>query len=325
MDCVFSEYVKFVDTFLINYFKLLLSTKYEKGLVKPFIDKYIDVRYYNKYVVKDDNFTSRLNKELNNIAKELLEENENKAEKIKNTFALFSYVLFIDGCVHYSDLNTLLKTLFSDSNISLVYSDATKKELNNLIREFINKKVSFFRLFSAEEFYLKGRKYTDNVYHADLGQNCNVSKLYSAYAVERAYNSDVVFENRTYLTMLLCSSKILSEVIALDFNNIYIVDFPPSLIDKPKKIVRFLKAMDDDLLRTKMCIKFYYRDYKEHKKGVQNLINQDYSVCLELDETYDVNFDDLFLFSYIIVNKKYKYYDIIINSKEDVKTNIIVE
>ena len=39
MDCVFSEYVKFVDTFLINYYKLLLSTKYEKPLVKPFIDK----------------------------------------------------------------------------------------------------------------------------------------------------------------------------------------------------------------------------------------------------------------------------------------------
>ena len=67
MDCVFSEYVKYVENFLTNYFKLLLSTKYEKGIVKPFIDKYIDVRYYNEYVVKEENFTNRLNKELNNI------------------------------------------------------------------------------------------------------------------------------------------------------------------------------------------------------------------------------------------------------------------
>ena len=325
MDCVFSEYVKFVDTFLINYYKLLLSTKYEKPLVKPFIDKYIDVRYYNKYVVKEENFTNRLNKELNNIAKELLEENKGKEDKIKNIFALFSYLLFIDGCTHYSDLNLLLKTLFSDKNITLEYSDATKKELNSLIREYIDKKVSFFKIFASEEFYLKGRKYTDNIYHVDLGQNCNVSKLYSQYAVEKAYNSDVVFENRTYLTILMSSSKILSEVISLNFNNTYIVDFPASLLDKPKKIIRFLKALDDDLLRTKICLKFTYRDYKEYKKEVKSLINQDYSVCLELDETYDVNFDDLFLFSYIIVNKKYKYYDIIINSKEDVKTNIIVE
>ena len=325
MDCVFSEYVKFVDTFLINYFKLLLSTKYEKGLVKPFIDKYIDVRYYNKYVVKDDKFTNRLNKELNNIAKELLEENSGKEDKIKNVFALFSYVLYIDGCLHYSDLNVLLKTLFSDKNITLEYSDATKKELNSSIREYINKKVAFFKLFNAEEFYLKGRKYTENVYHVDLGQNCNVSKLYSEYAVEKAYNSDVVFENRTYLTILMCSSKILSEAISLNFNNTYVVDFPASLLEKPKKIIRFLIALDDDLLRTKICIKFSYRDYKEYKKDIKNLINQDYSVCLELDETYDIDFDDLFLFTYVIVHKKYKYYQNVIDNKDEVKTNIIVE
>lgn len=325
MDCVFSEYVKFVDTFLINYFKLLLSTKYEKGLVKPFIDKYIDVRYYNKYVVKDDKFTNRLNKELNNIAKELLEENSGKEDKIKNVFALFSYVLYIDGCLHYSDLNVLLKTLFSDKNITLEYSDATKKELNSSIREYINKKVAFFKLFNAEEFYLKGRKYTENVYHVDLGQNCNVSKLYSEYAVEKAYNSDVVFENRTYLTILMCSSKILSEAISLNFNNTYVVDFPASLLEKPKKIIRFLRALDDDLLRTKICIKFSYRDYKEYKKDIKNLINQDYSVCLELDETYDIDFDDLFLFTYVIVHKKYKYYQNVIDNKDEVKTNIIVE
>ena len=123
----------------------------------------------------------------------------------------------------------------------------------------------------------------------------------------------------------MCSSKILSEVISLDFSKTYIVDFPVSLLDKPKKIVRFLKALDDDMLRSKICIKFMYKDYKEHKDEIKNLINQDYSVCLELDKTYDINFDDLFLFSYIIVNKKYKYYDTIINSKEDVNTNILVE
>ena len=46
MDCIFEEYIKYIDNFLVNYFKLLLGSKYEKGLVKPFIDKYKDVRYY---------------------------------------------------------------------------------------------------------------------------------------------------------------------------------------------------------------------------------------------------------------------------------------
>ena len=123
----------------------------------------------------------------------------------------------------------------------------------------------------------------------------------------------------------MCSSKILSEAISLNFNNTYVVDFPASLLEKPKKIIRFLIALDDDLLRTKICIKFSYRDYKEYKKDIKNLINQDYSVCLELDETYDIDFDDLFLFTYVIVHKKYKYYQNVIDNKDEVKTNIIVE
>ena len=323
MDCIYEEYIKYVDNFLVNYFKLLLSTKYEKRLVKPFIDKYIDVRYYNKYVVRDDDFTNILNRELNNIAKEVMEENEDKVDKIKNVFALFSYVMFIDGCTKFTDLNTLLKTLYSDSNITLEYSDSTKKELNSLVRDYISKKIAFFKLFESDEFYLKGKKYPNNIYIVDVGQRCNVSKLYSDYAVEKAYNSDLVIENKTYLGILMISSKILSEVIALDFKNNYIIDFPVTLLEKPKKIIKFLKALDDELLRTKIHLKFKYKDFKTYKREIFNLINQDYSVCLELDETYDINFDDLFLFSYILVDRKYRYYNIIINSKEDVKTNII--
>ena len=322
MDCIFEEYIKFVDNFLVNYFKFLLASKFEKRLVKPFVDKYIDVRYYNKYVINEPNFTERLNKELNNIAREVIEENPEKVEKVKNIFALFSYVLFIDGCTHFSDLNQLLKTLFTDENISLEYSDSVKKEFNALVREYINKKVAFFKLFQSDEFYIKGKSY-GNVYVVNLGQNCNISKLYSEYAIDKAYNSNVVMENRTYLTILMTTAKVLSDVISLNFGITYVVDFPPSLLEKTKKIVKYLKALDDDLLRSKVHLKFYYRDYKLYKKEIIGLINQGYTVCLELDETYDIDFDDLFLFSYIFIDKKYNYYNNIINNRADVKTEII--
>ena len=80
-------------------------------MVRPFIDKYLDIRYYNKYVVKEKDFTKRLDKELNNIAKEVMQENEDKVEVTKNIFALFSYILFIDGCDEVEDLNALLRAL----------------------------------------------------------------------------------------------------------------------------------------------------------------------------------------------------------------------
>ncbi len=323
MDCVFSDYIKFVDNFLTSYYKTILLDSYDKEIIKPFIDKYIDVRYYNKYVVQEENFTERLNKELNDVAKELMTLYEDKKDKIKNVFALFSYVLFIDGCTHFNDINVLLKTLFNDKNIGIKYSADTKKDITKQVKEYITKKVNFFKVFETTEFYLKGKKVANELYMIDLGQKCNLSKIYSDYAIDKAYNSQVVLENRVFLTLIMLSSKILSEVIALDFTNNYIIDFPASLFEKSKKIMRFLRALDDELLKEKISIKIYYKDYKKYKKYVRELISSGYSISLELDETYTTNFDDLFLFANIIVSKKYDYYDIIINSKEEIKTNII--
>ena len=323
MDCIFIEYIKFVDNFLTDYYKEILGSKYDKDFVRPFIEKYIDVRYYNKYSVEGANFTQILNKELNNVAKDLITNNEKKKDIIKDIFALFSYVLFIDGCNHFNDINVLLKALFSDENIKLKFTVESKRQLVSIIKGYISKKIDFFKIFNTDEFYLKGKKYEDHLYNIDLGNRCNISKLYSEYAVDKAYNSEVVLENRIYLTLIMITSKILSEVIALNFSNNYVINFPASLFEKPKKIMRFLKALDDELLKEKISLKVYYRDYKKYKKYIRQLITDGYSFSLELDESYNTDFEDLFLFSNILVSKKYNYYDIIINSKDVIKTNII--
>lgn len=323
MDCLFEEYIKFVENFLLNYYRILLGSKYEKKLVKPLIDRYISVRYHNDSISKNRVFIQRLNKEMNNVAEELMKENDDKIEKIKNIFALFSYILYIDGCIRYADLNSLLRTLFRDKNITLEYSDEAKRDLGILIREFDEKKLEFYKLFDIKEFPLEEKRYTDNVVMVDMKQNCNISKLYSDYAIDKAYNSEVVTENRTYLTLLILNYKLLAEVINLNFKKNYIVKFPVSLFKKQKKLFKLLNAIDDDLLKTKIHLKVTHKEFKAHKKEINNIINQGFCVCLELDDTYDTNFDYLFLFSYVLVSKKYDYYDIIINSKDDVKTNII--
>ena len=323
MECVFGEYIKFVDNFLTSYYKLLLDGKYDKNLVKPFIDKYIDVRYYNKYSINEDDFTERLNKELNGVAATLMKEHENKKDQIKNVFALFSYVLFIDGCTKFNDINILLKTLYADKNISLKYTTEIKRSVTSLVKTYITKKIDFFKLFETTEFFLKGKKIDKDIYMIDLGQNCNLSKLYSDYAIDKAYNSTVVNENKVYLTLIMLSSKILSEVIALDFTNSYIIDFPITLFEKSKKIMRFLRAMNDELLKEKISIKIYYKDYQKYKRYINDMITNGYSISLELDDSYTTNFDNLYIFTNILVSKKYSYYDIIINNKDIIKTNII--
>ena len=326
MDCIFDEYIKFVENFLINYFKLLLSGEYERNLIRPFIDRYIDVRYFNKFsFVKEPTFTQKLNKELNNVAKEVMSENEDKVEKVKNIFALFGYVLYIDGCFSYSNISTLTKSLFNDANIKLTYSDKTKAGVTDLIREFTDKKNEFFKLFDTDEFFLKGKKLESNMYCVDLGNNCHISKLYSSYAIERAYNSEVVMENRLYLMLVMLTTKILAEAISLNFENSYVVDFPETLLEKQKKIMKYLKLLDNDLLRNKVILRFKYSVYKNrvYKKEINKLINNDYNVSIILDDAFDSDFDSLVLFTNIFVDKKGKYYQNVIDNKEEYNLKVV--
>jgi hypothetical protein len=165
--------------------------------------------------------------------------------------------------------------------------------------------------------------YGKNAIFVDLKHDFSVSKLYSEYAVEKAYSSEVVLENRTYVSLLMLSSKVLKNTLDLDFDKNYILNFPESLFEKPKKIIKYINAVDNDYLKTKIHLKIQYTDYKKYKKQINQLINQGFSICLELDDNYDMDFSCLLLFTYIFVNKSAKYYDIIINSSEDIKTTII--
>ena len=124
-------------------------------MVDPFINKYIDVRYYNNSIYeKEQNFVERINKELKLVAKELIVQNQEKTEKIKNIFALFGYILYIDDCLPYTNLKTLLKTLFEDENIKLTYDLETKEKFTELVKNFINQKKEFLKLFNSKELKL---------------------------------------------------------------------------------------------------------------------------------------------------------------------------
>ena len=54
-----------------------------------------------------------------------------------------------------------------------------------------------------------------HTYLVDLGNNCHISKLYSEYAIEKAYNSEVVSENRVYLMLVMLTTKVLKLLLTL--------------------------------------------------------------------------------------------------------------
>lgn len=324
IENIVSEYLKYTTNNLYQFFKILLGSNYSYSQVKPFVNRYIEVRYDNDTLFKrEKDFVTRMSKELNIIAKEFIKDNPGSEEQIKNICALFSYILYFDDCIPYKSLDILIEALFNDCLITLKYNDSQKKEFTDFIKQVQEKKSNFFKLFENQEFVLVYNRLKTRVYDVTIEQNCTISRLYSDYAINKAFNSGIVLEDKTYLLVVMLSSIILKETINLTFNRNYIVEVPLSLLSKTKKLNRFLKALDNDILKSKISLKFKYQDYKDNKKVIDNIINLGYSVCVVIDNSFDNDFDNLVLFSYVLVYNYSDYYDIIIDSKDTLKTCVI--
>lgn len=314
------SYIKYFENFLLNYFRIILDNKYEKKLLSPFIEKYIDVRYYNNSVYgKGYSFINKLNSELKNVAKEMIKQDMSIETKVKEIFTLFGYILYIDDCSEYVSLNSLIKTIFEDISLN----NDKKEELKSLVTNFVKERKGFLDIFEDKTFNLNLKRLARNLKKVEIDQNCKLSPIYSEWAIDKAYNSGTVLENKQYLLYLMLSGYILKNTIELNFSENYIVDFPESLFDKEKKINKYIKVLDNKVTKPRVHFRFNYSTYLKYKDRINSFIKNGFNVSIVLDDNYDENIKILDIFSYVFVYEKYEYYDIIIENRDEIKANII--
>ena len=94
---IIEEYIEFVRNGFLQFFKIVLGNKYQKNLTQIFIDKYIEVRYYNEtnYLATKD-FIDRVNKELVDLTEKIAD--DDNIDNIKNIVALFGYLICLCYC-----------------------------------------------------------------------------------------------------------------------------------------------------------------------------------------------------------------------------------
>lgn len=321
---IVQEYFNYIENSLYQYFRILLGNDYEKKFVKPFVDKYMAVRYYNNTIyLKDTNFVDRMSKEINLVAKESIKENLDKEETIKNICALIGYILYFDDCLKYKDLTSLIDTLFTDEIITIKRDDELKIEFTNFINGFIDKKKTFFKLFNTSDFEMVEKKLKKKVYKEDINYTFEVSKMYSDYAKDKAFNTGIIAEDKMYVLYLMIVNKILKNAIDLDFTKYYIADFPQSLFAKTKKTMKYLKLMDNELVKEHFSVQISYDTYKSNRKLIDSYINMGYNFALEIDSSYDEDLSGLVLFQYIIIRTDSKAYDLIMDNADNIKSTII--
>ena len=184
-------------------------------------------------------------------------------------------------------------------------------------------KENFHDAISTKKFNLVEEKIYHRLYSLVLEHNVKISNLYSEYAIDRAYNSGTVNEDKLFITYILASNTVLNNAINLDFSRYYLVELASTLFAKEKKIGRLLKVLDNPLAKKFIHIKVTYTDYKENKNMIDELISSGYSFIMELDYNYVGDSNMLYLFPYIIVSRDSSEYEMLMREKDNLKSKII--
>ena len=319
---VIEEYISFNREKYLEFFKIILGSNYQKYLCSIFIDRYINVRYYNEtnYLTEKD-FVNRINKELVDLTKKLAD--DDNIDDIKNIVALFGYIIYFDDVGIINHDMELINTLVTDDIIKVEKKDDLKQLIKDWYTSLRKGKEIFNNSISTKDFNLLEKRLYKKLNYLELEHNVKISNLYSEYAIDKAYNSGIVNEDKLFVTYILASSLVLNNAINLDFSRYYLVPIASTLFEKEKKFMRLINVINNPLSKKFISIKILYSDYKKNKSKINNLINDGYSFGIELDEKYTGNTSELVLFPYIFVNEDSPEYEMLMREKERLKSKII--
>ena len=319
---IINEYTDYLKKAYLELFKIVFKNKYHKEEVSPFIERYINVRYYNEtnYPTTRD-FTKRINKELIDVVNKMA--NDDNIEQLKNYVALFAYLIYFDDINYVVEEMELINSIVDDDIVKISDKESLRNEIRDWYIKHVEAKDTFNSAIDSNCFGLLEKRLYRKLFNIELEYNIKISNLYSEYAIDRAYNTGIVNEDKAFVTFILASGLILKNAINLDFSKRYAVVFPQTLLSKEKKRNRLIKVFDNILAKKHIVIKIKYADYTANKKIINEYINDGYTFGIELDSTFTGNITELFLFPFILVYNGSEEYEMLLRGKERLKSTII--
>lgn len=326
---IINEHIKIVKKQINEYMKLVFDNKFKKKYCDSYTEKYIKVRYYNFY---EDDFNEKMRTRiLDNLKKEqenLCIDNIEDREVIEQMCIFFYYVLYFDKVIQSRDIKrTIEKISKLRKRVLNIEDEEFNKLVYNTMKEFEKEKEKLVERFETDDFKLKITNYPDelNVYRVNLKYNFNFPLVYSEFAINKAFNIGIINEDKLAIEFYLISIEVLKDVLKQNFKKKYILEFAPSLFEKPKKLKSILNILNNPILQEKVSIKLRYEQFLNHKDIVYELLREGFRITAILDSSFTIdykNIEDLKMFKYIIINSKLDCYNEIKRNKKNLN-NVI--
>jgi len=332
---LFVEYVETARKRIYKYIKLIFKKDYDQEIADIYVENYINARYYNlSYKETSRVFYLRIKEVLLKVMQDLLAKNEKEKDRTKdyvnyrrkekiitNMFTVFDYIFFFDKV---RDIENMKKIKTIDEVIDKIYQKreneylinervSTKQEFTELVKSDMESSEEYLNKYFADPIFELGIKKFPNqntVYNIELISNVTIPMIYSQTAIEMAFNSELISEDRLLPEYALLSLFITRDIVESNFKDQYIVEFTLTLLKKKQKLKNVLELINDPALQDKINLKVPYEDLEKNKKAIFELMKEGYKFAIELDNSLKdaSEIDKLGMFSYIIVPKKVRLY-----------------
>src|SRR5574344_1586313 len=181
--------------------------------------------------------------------------------------------------------------------------------------------------FLTDIFELRITNYDgiSDVFKVILHHNIQFPMIYSNIAIQKVFDNGITKEDKLNIEYSLISTNVIKDIIRGNFKKQYIVEFTPTLFKKSKKMKTILNIIDNPAIQDKLNLKIQYKDFIENKDRVYDLMRNGYKFAVILDDTVDTSFETLSklnVFSYILLSKKLRNYDEILENEVILK-NVI--
>ena len=302
---IVKEYIDYDKKFLREYIDIITEKKLNAKICDMIIDTYVNVRYFDMYEhIKDYPIYNVEHYITENFNKQFSDKNKKKnIPLVLDSMIVLRYVFLYER--YHKDKKSAKKLEFYEDKIKNKY-DSSKIVVSNLIKmikDNIHKKEKFMSGLLSNDFYVTKIE-TNNKYVYDLSfdNNVKIPDLFSDIAIDRVYNSGIIYEDRMTVFYLLTIREVLDDMINYRNEIKYLVDFPDSLIGKRNKLSALLKLIDLDYLKERMILKVLYSEYLEKKEEYDKLIHDGYSLAVIIDIDLKNSVVLLRIFTYIIIN-----------------------
>ena len=316
---IFKDYLDYDKKILKEYIDIITEKKINSKISDMIIDTYINIRYLNSLEPVKPTLIDNIEYYIvNNYVKDYMEKDKKKnASYIVDSLILIRYILLLEKDSDkrlerkIKKLELGLKNKYENTNVIII--DLIKK-----IKDNIRKIGKFITNLSSTDFSISKKNTSiENVYQVFLDNSIKIPDLYSEIAINRVYNTGIIYEDRMLVLYLLTVRELIIDSINREYDTKYLLPFPIPLLEKRNKQITLLKTMEQDYLKERMILEVKYSDYKNNKEQFDKLIHDGYSLAVLIDEDVD-SLILLNVFTYILLDekadkKKYKSFDNAIN------------